>query len=101
MQNQPTSSTTSTTDTLSQGATELLQQEIDQFTRVYNIAIEFLANYSFQLIGAMIILLIGFLFAGKIANGVRRLCERNKLDVTLSRFLSNASRMLIVILVAS
>ena len=77
----------------------LLKNEIDQVGRIYNIIVEFFTNYSFQLIGAIIILIIGFLFAGKIANIVLRLCERHKLDVTLSRFLANASKMLIVVMI--
>ena len=81
-------------------AEEFFQQEIDQVNKVYDIIIEFFANYTFQLIGAVIVFLLGYYIAGKIANSVLRLCERNKLDVTLSRFLSNASRMLIVVLVA-
>ena len=46
----------------------LLKNEIDQVGRIYNIIVEFFTNYSFQLIGAIIILIIGFLFAGKIEN---------------------------------
>lgn len=78
----------------------LLKNEIDQVSRIYNIIVEFFTNYSFQLIGAIIILIIGFIVAGKIANGVLRLCERHDLDVTLSRFLANASKMLIVVMIA-
>lgn len=77
----------------------LLKNEIDQVGRIYNIIVEFFTNYSFQLIGAVIILIIGFMFAGKIANLVLKLCEKHKLDVTLSRFLANASKMVIVVMI--
>jgi len=77
----------------------LLKDEIDQVSHIYRIIVEFFTNYSFQLIGAFIILIIGFIFAGKIAKVVLRLCERHKLDVTLSRFLANASKMLIVVMI--
>ncbi|MFT5636150.1 MAG: small conductance mechanosensitive channel [Cognaticolwellia sp.] len=70
----------------------LLKSEIDQVGRIYNIIVEFFTNYSFQLMGALIILIIGFIVAGKIAKVVLRLCERHKLDVTLSRFLANTSK---------
>jgi len=46
-----------------------------------------------------IILIIGFMFAGKIANLVLKVCEKHKLDVTLSRFLANASKMVIVVMI--
>lgn len=78
---------------------ELLKQEIEQVNYFYNLVLEFFANYSFQLIGAFIIFIIGYIFSGKVAGFVLRLCERNKLDVTLSRFLANTSKMLIVVLI--
>ena len=95
-------STESTTDQVIKtlDPASLLKNEIDQVGRIYNIIVEFFTNYSFQLIGALIILIIGFIFAGKIAKVVLRLCERHKLDVTLSRFLANASKMLIVVMIA-
>lgn len=80
--------------------TELLKQEIDQVANFYNLIIDFFSNYSFQLIGAFIIFLIGYMFAGKVAAWVLKLCEKHKLDITLSRFLANTSKMVIVILIS-
>lgn len=96
------SSTESTTDQVIKtlDPASLLKNEIDQVGRIYNIIVEFFTNYSFQLIGALIILIVGFIFAGKIASIVLRLCERHNLDVTLSRFLANTSKMLIVVMIA-
>ena len=79
--------------------TELLQTEIDQVAEIYQIIIEFFTNYSFQLIGALIIFLLGYYVAGKIARTVLRLCERQKLDITLSRFLASTTKMVVVIMV--
>lgn len=79
--------------------TNLLKDEIDQFSAFYDIIINFFANYSFQLIGAFLIFLLGYYIAGKIAKVVLRLCERQKLDITLSQFLANTSKMLIVVMV--
>ncbi len=80
-------------------STLLFDQELDQVNKYYEMILDFFANYSFQLIGALIIFVIGYVVAGKIAKVVLRLCERNKLDVTLSQFLSNTTKMLIVIMV--
>ncbi len=77
----------------------LLKEEIDQMAKFYQLAIDFFANYSFQLIGAFIIFIFGYYIAGKIANGVLKLCDKQKLDITLSRFLANTSKMAIVILI--
>ncbi|GLX79146.1 mechanosensitive ion channel protein MscS [Thalassotalea insulae] len=77
----------------------LLKDEIDQVTGFYQLIVDFFTNYSFQLVGAFIIFLIGYFVAGRFANMVLRLCEKQQLDVTLSRFLANTTKMLVVILV--
>ncbi len=77
----------------------LLKDEIDQVAGFYQLIIDFFANYSFQLVGAFIIFLIGYFIAGKFGNMVLRLCEKQQLDVTLSRFLANTTKMLLVVLV--
>lgn len=77
----------------------LLKEEIAQVNQIYNIIIEFFANYTFQLIGAFLIFIIGYIFAGKVSRWVLSLCERHQLDITLSRFLANTTRMLIVIMI--
>jgi len=77
----------------------LLKAEIDQVANVYNIIIDFFTNYSFQLIGALIIFILGYILAGKISNFVLRLCQRHELDITLSQFLASTTKMLIVIMI--
>lgn len=79
--------------------TNLLKEEIDQVANIYKLIIEFFTNYSFQLIGAAIIFVIGYVVAGKIAKWVLTLCLRNKLDITLSQFLANTSKMLMVVMI--
>ena len=79
--------------------TNLLKDEINQVANIYNIIIEFFTNYSFQLIGALIVFIIGYILAGKISKWVLKLCLKNKLDITLSQFLSNTSKMLIVVMI--
>ena len=79
--------------------TNLLKEEIDQVANIYNIIIEFFTNYSFQLIGAVIVFIIGYIFAGKMSAWVLRLCLKHNLDVTLSQFISNTSKMLIVVMI--
>ncbi|MDO6486468.1 mechanosensitive ion channel family protein [Colwellia sp. 6_MG-2023] len=79
--------------------TNLLKDEINQVANIYNIIIEFFTNYSFQLIGALIVFIIGYILAGKIAKWVLKLCLKNKLDITLSQFLSNTSKMIIVVMI--
>jgi len=78
---------------------QLLKQEIAQVSEVYQIIVNFFTNYSFQLIGAFLIFLLGYYVAGKIAKAVLALCEKQKLDITLSHFLANTTKMLVVMMV--
>ena len=78
---------------------QLFDQEIDQVSKYYDLIVDFFANYSFQLVGAFIIFIIGYVIAGKIAKVVLRVCEKNKLDITLSQFLSNTTKMILVVMV--
>ena len=78
---------------------ELLKEEIDQVTKYYDLIIDFFANYSFQLVGAFLIFLFGYFVAGKVGKLVLRVCEKQSLDITLSRFLANTSKMVVVVLI--
>lgn len=78
---------------------QLLKEEIEQVSAFYQLIIEFFTQYSFQLVGAFIIFLLGYYVAGKISKVVLHSCEKHKLDVTLSRFLANTTKMLLVVMV--
>jgi small conductance mechanosensitive channel len=88
-----------TEKTTSLAPTDLIRQELDQVTYVYNIIVDFFANYTFQLIGAFIIFSLGYMLAGKVSKIVLNLCTRHKLDITLSQFLASTTKMLIVIMI--
>ncbi|MCW8877531.1 MAG: mechanosensitive ion channel [Kangiellaceae bacterium] len=77
-----------------------LKQEFAQLQVVYDTIINFFVNYSFQLIGALIIFLIGMLIARKVSKLVNKFCKKKELDVTLSRFIANVVRMIIIVMVA-
>ncbi|NOR42889.1 MAG: hypothetical protein GQ572_06090 [Gammaproteobacteria bacterium] len=50
---------------------------------------EFFVNYSFQILGAIIVFIIGIFVARKVSNYIFKICERKNLDVTLSRFIAS------------
>jgi small conductance mechanosensitive channel len=77
-----------------------MEQELEQVTAIYNQITSFLVNYSFQLLGAIIIFLIGMLVAHRISTIVLRLCQRKKLDVTLSGFIANTTKLIIIVMTA-
>ena len=79
---------------------EEIKKEFAQLQGIYDTIINFFVNYSFQLIGALIILLIGLAIAKRVAKVVTGVCEKKGLDVTLSRFTGNVVKIIIVIMVA-
>jgi len=77
-----------------------VEQEIQQVQAIYQLIVEFFINYSFQILGAIIILVVGILVARKVGNLVFGLCERKNLDITLSRFIASATKITIIVMVA-
>ncbi|MBV1892034.1 MAG: mechanosensitive ion channel [Gammaproteobacteria bacterium] len=77
-----------------------MKEEIDQFKAIYDLIVTFFVTYSFQLIGALIILLIGLLVSNRVARLVSRTCDKHGLDVTLSRFLASCTKIIIIVAVA-
>jgi small conductance mechanosensitive channel len=73
-----------------------MPDEIKTAQKIVNIIIDFFANYSFQVIGAILILVIGFLVARSVASFLVKLFERKNLDVTLSKFTAAAVKGIII-----
>ncbi|MES2624409.1 MAG: mechanosensitive ion channel family protein [Pseudomonadota bacterium] len=77
-----------------------MEGEIEQFQDVYNLITAFIVNYSFQILGAIIILIIGLMIARRIGVFVEGLLVRHKVDITLSRFAGAGVKFLLVGIVA-
>jgi small conductance mechanosensitive channel len=94
--------TTAITDTAQQAIdlpAELLREEIEQASQLYQILIDFVTQYSFQLVGAVLIFLVGLFLAGKISKLVLRVCEKKKIDITLSLFLASTVKVMVMAMV--
>jgi len=76
-----------------------MEQELEQITNLYQLIVEYLVRYSFQLLGAMVILILGFFVASRVARMVQRFCEARKIDVTLSRFIGSTVRIILIVMV--
>ena len=76
-----------------------MKEELANLEGLYALIIEFVVKYSFQILGAIIILIVGLKLANWVATLVVRLCERHELDITLSKFVGNVVKMLVVVFV--
>jgi small conductance mechanosensitive channel len=73
-----------------------MEQELEMIQQIYNVVVEFLINYSFQILGAIIILVIGAKVAGWLGGLVTRFCEKKNVDITLARFFGNVVKILVL-----
>jgi small conductance mechanosensitive channel len=73
-----------------------MNQEIHYMQEFYNQTIEFLANYSFQIIGALIITTIGWFLSKYIYNVLIKFFSKHDFDATLGKFAANTVRVLIL-----
>lgn len=71
-------------------------KELESIQKFYNIIIEFFVNYSFQLVGAVIVTAIGVYIAKKVSTYVEKFCLSKDMDVTLTSFISSAVKIIIV-----
>ncbi len=76
-----------------------MKEEVQTLQNLINIAVEFLVTYSFQILAAIIILIIGTFVARWSSRLVTRLCEKNNIDVVLSRFLGSTTKIIVLVFV--
>jgi len=77
-----------------------MEKELQQAQEVYKLITEFFVAYSFQILGAFIILILGIIVAKKASNVVFKICENKELDITLSRFIASTTKIAIIVMVA-
>jgi len=73
-----------------------MEEQLDLVNEVYQLIVNFLVNYSFQLLGAVLVLILGFIVGGWISRAVLRLMEHRNVDLTLRQFLAGVVKMIVV-----
>ncbi|GJM13773.1 MAG: mechanosensitive ion channel protein MscS [Pseudohongiella sp.] len=73
------------------------QEELELMTDLYNMLVTYLVTYSFQIFGAIIILILGAFVGRRVSNLVLALCAKKSLDITLSRFFASSARIAIIV----
>jgi small conductance mechanosensitive channel len=68
--------------------------------QLYTLVTAYLVTYSFQILGALIILVLGIFVARRAGQMVEGTMLRHHIDVTLSRFVGSGLKMLFVVMVA-
>lgn len=73
-----------------------MTKELDYLQEFYNQTIAFLANYSFQIIGALLIIIIGWFLSKYIYTLLIEFFNNHDFDTTLGKFAANTIRILIL-----
>lgn len=78
----------------------IFASEIGTVKKLIDLVIEFCVKYSFQVLGGILILILGWFVAKLVANFIGRFLERKKVDVTVSKFLITIVKIIIIAMVA-
>ncbi len=70
--------------------------DVIKLQKLADILIEFGVNYSFQLFGALIVLIVGIFIAVFVSKFALKLCEKHNVDVTLRNFIAGIVRLIIL-----
>ena len=73
-----------------------MKEELETVQNLFNVVTEFLVNYGFQVIGAIIILGVGIFVARRLSNIIIKICRKHNLDDTLSVFFGNVTKILVL-----
>lgn len=76
-----------------------MKDELATLQSLFNVVMEFLVKYSFQVLGAIIVLIVGIYVARWLSNMVVKVCRKRELDVTLTSFLGNLVKILVLVFV--
>ncbi|MAO57106.1 MAG: mechanosensitive ion channel protein MscS, partial [Rhodospirillaceae bacterium] len=77
-----------------------LVQNVDQVAKWVDVLIEFGVTYGFQILGALLFLFVGLKAGGWLSRRIQGLCEAKGIDVTLSKFIGNTVKFLILTVLA-
>lgn len=73
-----------------------VEKNIQEASKLIDTLIQFAVAYGFQIVGALVFLLIGLKIAGWAGRRVRTACVKRDIDVTLAGFIANIARIVIV-----
>jgi small conductance mechanosensitive channel len=82
------------------GGIHVMQQELESVSKLVETLMEFAVTYGFQIVGALVFLLIGLKVAAWIGGKVSALAEARAIDETLARFIGNVVKLVMVAFVA-
>ena len=75
---------------------EQLEQPIDYINQIYQIAVDYLVGYSFQLVGAILVIIAGIIVARWVSTFLLKVLEKRNVDITLRQFIASTVRLILM-----
>ncbi len=75
---------------------EVAATHIDTAKKLFDFLIEFIAKYSLQVLGGIIVLILGWIVSKLVARFIKKLLDLRKVDVTITKFLVGAVKLSIM-----
>jgi len=72
--------------------------QLDLINQVYQLLVDLAVNWSFKLVGALVVLAAGFMVGRWVANLLLRVMENKDVDITLRQFIASTVRLLVLIM---
>ncbi|RJR35500.1 MAG: mechanosensitive ion channel family protein [Desulfobacteraceae bacterium] len=73
-----------------------MKEEIETVQKMLDLVIDFFVRYSFQVIGAIAVLIVGWVVARLVAGFLLDLLQKKKVDITLSKFTAGTVKVVIL-----
>ena len=75
-----------------------ITEKLDLLNQVYQLLVDLAVNWSFKLVGAIFVIIAGFLVGRWVANLLLRVMAKRDVDVTLRQFIASTLRIIILIM---
>lgn len=76
---------------------EMTMQQVDTVKNLINVITEFLVKYSFQVLGGIIVLVLGWMLARFVGNWLLKFFQKKEIDITVSKFIVGAVKLSILV----
>ncbi|MBM3248480.1 MAG: mechanosensitive ion channel [Candidatus Omnitrophica bacterium] len=78
------------------GATDVVIQQIDTVKHLVDILIEFSVKYSFQVLGGILVLVLGWIVSKIVGKFIYELLHKYKVDITVGKFIVGFIKLIII-----
>jgi small conductance mechanosensitive channel len=73
-----------------------MNEQLEEVGHFYNVIIDFVTNYSIQILGAILIMMIGVVASKYVQKYLLKLLSKTKIDETISGFIAKTVRFIII-----